>query len=119
MIEALHKCPSCRWSGSIYLDPSKGWSCPDCGIHYYPLEVEEVDADMVNKPPHYTQGGIECINYIEQVLGIEGAIAFCRGNAIKYQHRAGKKWDTVEDLKKEQWYSQKALELIQKKDATV
>lgn len=72
--------------------------------------------DMVNKPPHYTEGGIECIDYIEQILGIDGAIAFCRGNAIKYQHRAGKKWNTLEDLEKQQWYSAKALELIKKKE---
>lgn len=99
------------------LPDGKGWCCFECG-YTYTYEKKVTEMDMVNKPPHYTEGGIECIDYIEQILGIEGAIAFCRGNAIKYQHRAGKKWNTLEDLEKQQWYSAKALELIKKKEDT-
>ena len=43
--------------------------------------------DPVDRPAHYNQGGIECIDYIRQVLGLEGFIAYCHGNMIKYQHR--------------------------------
>ena len=39
-------------------------------------------SDMVNSPPHYNQGGIECIDAIEAALGKEGFRAYCRGNAI-------------------------------------
>ncbi|CAG0906705.1 unnamed protein product, partial [Darwinula stevensoni] len=51
------------------------------------LKIDTFDA--VSKPSHYNHGdGIECIDYIRQVLGKEGFIAYCRGNQIKYQHRA-------------------------------
>lgn len=59
--------------------------------------------DMVNHPPHY-QGKVECIDAIESALGPEGFAAYCRGNAIKYTFRAGKKGDAAQDLAKAQWY---------------
>lgn len=59
--------------------------------------------DMVNHPPHY-QGKVECIDAIESALGPEGFAAYCRGNAIKYAFRAGKKGDAAQDLAKAQWY---------------
>jgi hypothetical protein len=43
---------------------------------------------MVNHPPHYTDGGIEVIDYIKAKH-----LDFCLGNAIKYISRAGKKSD--------------------------
>ena len=43
--------------------------------------------DPVERPAHYNAGGIECIDYIKQVLGLDGFIAYCHGNLIKYQHR--------------------------------
>tara|TARA_A100000172_G_scaffold23632_2_gene13767 strand:- start:120 stop:422 length:303 start_codon:yes stop_codon:yes gene_type:complete len=62
--------------------------------------------DSVNKPAHYNlTDGIECIDYIKQVLGLHGFVAYCRGNVIKYNHRAAYKNATpVEDLKKAQQY---------------
>tara|TARA_X000001382_G_scaffold80034_1_gene56259 strand:- start:9633 stop:9935 length:303 start_codon:yes stop_codon:yes gene_type:complete len=62
--------------------------------------------DNVNKPAHYNlTDGIECIDYIKQVLGPHGFVAYCRGNVIKYNHRAAYKNPTpVEDLKKAQQY---------------
>jgi hypothetical protein len=38
--------------------------------------------DPVEKPEHYNQGGIECIDYIRQVLGLEGFIGYCHGLSI-------------------------------------
>ena len=47
------------------------------------MEQEQYD-DMVHSPPHYTNGnGIECIDYIRQVLGEEGFVYFCHGNQNK------------------------------------
>ena len=62
--------------------------------------------DSVKKPAHYNlTDGIECIDYIKQVLGPNGFVACCRGNVIKYNHRAAYKNPTpVEDLKKAQQY---------------
>ena len=48
--------------------------------------------DAVNKPAHYNLGGgVECIDYIKQVLTLDGFISYCQGNMIKYQHRHGYK----------------------------
>lgn len=69
--------------------------------------------DPVSRPEHYASGEIECIDAIRSALGIEGFIAYCRGNAIKYQWRAGKKGDTAEDLRKAAWYSSKAADVAE------
>ncbi len=34
--------------------------------------VTEDTYDPVEKPAHYNLGGVECIDYIEQVLGLDG-----------------------------------------------
>tara|TARA_R110000851_G_C12974566_1_gene555684 strand:+ start:461 stop:787 length:327 start_codon:yes stop_codon:yes gene_type:complete len=62
--------------------------------------------DDVSKPAHYNlTDGIECIDYIKQVLGLQGFVAYCRGNVMKYNHRAAyKNASPVEDLKKAAQY---------------
>jgi hypothetical protein len=57
--------------------------------------------DVVNRPDHYTDGGIETIDFIEAKK-----LPYHLGNAVKYISRAGKKdpEKTVEDLKKAVWY---------------
>ena len=60
--------------------------------------------DMVNSPPHYTAGSIECIEAIEAALGPEGFKAFCRGNALKYTWRSEMKNNSNQDLAKAIWY---------------
>lgn len=54
-------------------------------------------ADPVNHPAHYKAHGVECIQITEHMN-------FCRGNAVKYLFRAGKKGDELEDLRKARWY---------------
>ena len=73
-----------------------------------------VDYNPVSKPSHYNNGdGVECIDYIRQVLGPQGFVAYCRGNLIKYNHRAMYKNATpVEDLKKAQQYLDWANETL-------
>jgi hypothetical protein len=60
--------------------------------------------DPVNHPPHYTSGKVECIDAIESALSEEEFRGFCRGNAMKYVFRAGKKGDFQEDIQKAAWY---------------
>lgn len=64
-------------------------------------------ADAVNHPPHYKDGGIETIDYIEAKR-----LGYHLGNAVKYISRAGKKGTNqgLEDLKKAQWYLNRAIE---------
>lgn len=64
-----------------------------------------IEFDPVERPAHYNVGdGIECIDYIRQVLGLEGFIAYCHGNMLKYQHRYKYKQRPVEDMKKAEFY---------------
>lgn len=60
--------------------------------------------DMVNHPPHYTRGEIECIDAIKAALGREGFLAYLRGQVIKYIWRAGQKGAASECLAKARWY---------------
>lgn len=57
--------------------------------------------DPVNHPPHYANGKIEVIDFIE-----DKQLGFHLGNAVKYIARAGKKdpEKTNEDLQKAIWY---------------
>jgi len=75
--------------------------------------------DNVNSPPHYNSTGIECIDYIHQVLGDEGFVAYCRGNMIKYNHRAFHKGKAIEDLKKAEWYNNRANQVLSKLNESV
>jgi hypothetical protein len=66
--------------------------------------------DMVNHPPHYTAGGIECIDALRAALGDEAFVAYCRATAIKYLWRTGLKWDAEQDLRKAAWYATRAAD---------
>lgn len=62
--------------------------------------------DMINHPPHYTQGEIECIEaikYINDKLRMEGYKGYCLGNFIKYIWRCNYK-NGWEDIAKATFY---------------
>tara|TARA_R100000908_G_C3608293_1_gene59846 strand:- start:238 stop:456 length:219 start_codon:yes stop_codon:yes gene_type:complete len=65
--------------------------------------------DMVNSPPHYNDGGIECIEAIEASMSEEAFRGYLKGNMLKYlwryEHKGGK-----EDLDKANWYLTKLRE---------
>ena len=69
--------------------------------------------DPVNHPSHYTDGGIETIDFIEaKKLGYHLA------SALKYISRAGKKdpAKTIEDLRKAEWYLKRYIGLLEKEE---
>ena len=72
--------------------------------------VSAEDSDPVNRPSHYTAGGIECIDAIKASMSTEAFLGFLKGNAQKYMWRYEKKVAPVEDLKKAQWYLSKLIE---------
>ena len=72
-------------------------------------------ADMVNHPPHYTNGGIECIDAMRASQGDDAVMDFCVCNAFKYIFRAKNK-NGLEDLKKARWYVDYAIQLAEKQD---
>ena len=59
--------------------------------------------DNVNKPEHYRQGGIECIDAIQSALTPEEFRGYCKGNALKYVWRERYKGGD-ESMRKAQWY---------------
>ena len=63
------------------------------------------EKNAVNNPPHYTTGGIECIDAMQAMLSREEFIGYLRGNIFKYQWRYKHK-NGVEDLRKADWYAQ-------------
>lgn len=68
-------------------------------------------SDNVNHPPHYTDGKIEVIDFIE-----DKKLGFNLGNAVKYISRAGKKdvAKELEDLQKAAWYLQRQINTLTK-----
>lgn len=72
-------------------------------------EERRSGVDMVNSPAHYTDGGIETIEFIQAKLTDEQFHGYCLGNALKYLSRAGKKGDQDTDLAKARWYITRAL----------
>ena len=66
-------------------------------------------SDMVNSPSHYADSEIECIDAMVAAFGPEAVQIYCRCASFKYQWRAGKKFDAVEDLQKSIWYTRFAL----------
>ena len=74
------------------------------------MDFADDKEDMVNSPSHYTQGSIECIDAIAQVVkDLQGMEAMCTGNAIKYLWRWKHK-NGIEDIKKAQWYLQRMID---------
>lgn len=69
------------------------------------LPFEEADTeDAVEKPAHYNNGGIECIDYLKDNMSWQGYTGYLEGNTKKYLHRWRYKQKPVEDLKKARWY---------------
>ena len=66
--------------------------------------------DMVDQPPHYTAGGVECIEAIKAAMTREAYTGYLKGAALKYMWRYEKKINPVEDLRKARWYLNKLLE---------
>jgi hypothetical protein len=99
------------------------WDNKDCVPQYTPTEEEKMvmnyiasiqnklPEDKVNNPSHYTQGGIETIDYLKAKLSKEEFIGFCKGNVFKYLSREALK-NGKEDMKKAQWYLNKMIDAV-------
>ena len=72
----------------------------------------------VNHPSHYNHGGMETIDKMIKLYGIEKVKAFCELNAFKYRDRAGYKGSSdsaiTRDINKALWYEDKINELNNK-----
>ena len=71
------------------------------------------EVDLVNNPPHYNVGGIECIDAILSATN-HNKEGYLQGNILKYVWRYDYKGG-LEDLKKAQWYLNKLIEVYKEK----
>ena len=79
--------------------------------------TEPVKFDPVEKPAHYNQGGIECIDALKvATTGLDGIEAVCTANAIKYLWRHSRKNGT-EDLRKAIWYIEHLIKVREERGA--
>lgn len=86
-----------------FIPPQSGIGEPYCVRCGYG-DVLPPKEDMINKPPHYNQAGIECIDAIAAATsGKKGIEAVCVANVIKYLWRYELK-NGLEDVKKARWY---------------
>jgi len=72
----------------------------------------ESSPDMVDNPPHYNNGSIECIEAIEAMLNKDEYIGYLRGNALKYRWRFRYKKKPFEDLRKARWYEERLMKFL-------
>lgn len=69
-------------------------------------------SDPVNHPAHYKAGGIETIDFIEAKK-----LGYNLGNVVKYITRADLKGNTLQDLRKAQWYLERAIWNVENRKA--
>jgi hypothetical protein len=73
---------------------------------------DTVKPDMVNRPPHYTQGGIECIQAIRSAVeGRDGYEGYLTGQVMKYIWRYPFK-GRLEDLEKARCYLDRLIQKL-------
>jgi hypothetical protein len=78
---------------------------------YFGAETTSKTNILIDHPQNY--GGEE--NPYEAIKVIESwNLDFALGNVVKYINRAGKKGSKLEDLKKAQWYLNRAVEQAEK-----
>lgn len=116
----------CPHANNLIIEKDRNWEAETQGIKakgkfkctfYRPLEKEKTESepthDAVNHPSHYTTGGIECIDYIQEKLTPEEFRGYIKGNVIKYltreQHKNGD-----EDIRKAQWYLNRLADTLTK-----
>jgi hypothetical protein len=88
--------------------------------HVKPLEILAIaiadcmlNYEHVEHPSHYNTYPMETIDMMVAIWGKEKVADWCEITAFKYRMRMGTKPDNSieQDLKKEQWYLNKAKEL--------
>lgn len=75
--------------------------------------LENVKADVVNHPAHYTSGKIEVIRIMEDQLTDEEYRGYIKGQVIKYVTRERHK-NGLEDLKKAAWYLNRLIQKMER-----
>lgn len=71
--------------------------------------------DPVNHPPHYTAGGIECIDALESMINgyKDPAMACLAWQIVKYVWRCPLKSKPLEDARKARFYLNRLIEKLE------
>ncbi|HEU4589395.1 MAG TPA: DUF3310 domain-containing protein [Steroidobacteraceae bacterium] len=76
--------------------------------------LANIGGDLVNHPPHYMRGGLECVDIVEAMAeGWEPQTALRLGQAVQYVFRhahKGNHRDGTQDLKKAIWWIQREID---------
>ena len=72
--------------------------------------------DIVNKPAHYTQGKVECLESLQSMMSEQSFRDFLRAQVIKYVWRSEDKGNSEIDLRKAGFYLNRLLQLQQTVD---
>ena len=83
-------------------------------------DLEDIDLELdqdtiVNKPPHYGDGEIECIDYMKDNMDTMMFMGYLEGNCKKYLHRYRYIGKPLEDLKKARWYLDRLIQEMEGK----
>lgn len=63
--------------------------------------------DLINHPPHYTKGRIECLDFI-----VDQQLPYLAGQVVKYVVRYRHKGTPIDDLKKARFYLDRLIQEI-------
>ncbi len=110
-------CEACSRQFDYTLDENQKITCAESLKDKLMKYIEKLEAEAkpqeagtaVDHPKHYNRG-MECIDEMIAVFGIEAVRNFCLLNVWKYRYRAASKGGE-EDLKKSDWYMKKYIEL--------
>lgn len=105
-------CPKC---GGKLTKLTSGNYCQTCANLDRTSKTISSHKEWSVAPSHYTDGGIETIDYIRAKLSSEEFGGYCRGNLLKYISRAGKKCEALVDYKKALDYLNWLIESEEKK----
>ncbi len=76
--------------------------------------ITTLKADLVNHPPHYIRGGVECVDMVEAtVTGWSPQTALRLGQAQQYIFRHAHKGEAVRDLKKAIFWIQREIDALE------
>ena len=110
-----HKWVRDKNSALLISSPPQAWyECSICGerrVFFLNQEPKQEAADMVNNPPHYAGGSVECIDAIKASLTPQQYAGYLRGNVIKYLWRYDRKGG-AEDLRKARTYLEWLIEEV-------
>ena len=68
--------------------------------------------DEIDKPKHYTQGKVECLDAIDSMFEESSRIDFYRSQIVKYMWRLRDKGSPLKDAQKAQFYLDRLIQKL-------